>query len=186
VVRDKPRLHVYHESLDPKVRAKNPTKYQGVSDHTILMDLYRVLPNIIIKVRPLWPCAYFNLTTGAQGIHQCARAVISKDNGPVELLVEGQGLKQVMVTPGVVGKETKSNHIMEVEKVLGIEAARMTIVKEISHTMSEHGLTVDPRHLGLLADTMTIKVRNAGCFLSKLDVLCRAKFWASPDSVSPR
>ena len=47
---------------------------------------------------------------------------------------------------------------MEVEKVLGIEAARATIVNEIGHTMSEHGLTVDPRHLGLLGDTMSMKV----------------------------
>jgi DNA-directed RNA polymerase III subunit RPC1 len=102
-----------------------------------------------------------------QGIAQCSRAVISKGKKDrVELLVEGQGLKQVMVTPGVIGRLTKSNHIMEVEKVLGIEAARQTIVDEITHTMSEHGLTVDPRHLGLLADTMTVKVGFEDLFAS--------------------
>lgn len=31
---------------------------------------------------------------------------------------------QVMTTEGVIGTETTSNHIMEVQKVLGIEAAR--------------------------------------------------------------
>lgn len=46
---------------------------------------------------------------------------------------------------------------MEVEKVLGIEAARKTIMEEIGTTMGSHGLTVDPRHLALLADTMCIK-----------------------------
>ena len=46
---------------------------------------------------------------------------------------------------------------MEVEKVLGIEAARKTIMSEIGTTMASHGLTVDPRHLALLADTMCIK-----------------------------
>lgn len=47
---------------------------------------------------------------------------------------------------------------MEVEKVLGIEAARQTVADEITHVMSQHGLSVDPRHLTLLADCMTVKV----------------------------
>jgi len=40
------------------------------------------------------------------------------------MLVEGQGLKKVMTTPGVDFNETKTNHIIEMEEVLGIEAAR--------------------------------------------------------------
>lgn len=59
---------------------------------------------------------------------------------------------------GVVGLETTSNHVMEVEKVLGIEAARKSIFKEIHYTMSSHGLGVDPRHIMLLADVMCYKV----------------------------
>jgi DNA-directed RNA polymerase beta' subunit len=66
-------------------------------------------------------------------------------------------LKFVVVL-GVIGAKTTSNHIMEVQKVLGIEAARATIVKEIHHTMSAHGLSVDWRHLSLLGDTMCFKV----------------------------
>lgn len=50
---------------------------------------------------------------------------------------------------------------MEVEKVLGIEAARRTVQDEIGHVMGNHGLSVDPRHLTLLADCMTAKVRLA-------------------------
>jgi len=46
-------------------------------------------------------------------------------------LVEGTGLRKVMATSGVDFKETKSNHIMEIEEVLGIEAARQTIINEI-------------------------------------------------------
>ena len=40
------------------------------------------------------------------------------------LLVEGLGLRAVMGVPGVNGRKTRTNHIMEMEKVLGIEAAR--------------------------------------------------------------
>jgi DNA-directed RNA polymerase III subunit RPC1 len=52
---------------------------------------------------------------------------------------------------------------METAVILGIEAARSTIIKQIDDTMSSHGLGVDPRHTGLLGDVMTYKVR-AGRF----------------------
>ena len=38
--------------------------------------------------------------------------------------MEGLNLQAVMATPGVKGSATTSNHTMEVEKYLGIEAAR--------------------------------------------------------------
>ena len=50
---------------------------------------------------------------------------------------------------------------MEVEKVLGIEAARKCIVDQINYTMSSHGLGVDPRHLMLLGDVMCFKVSQS-------------------------
>lgn len=59
---------------------------------------------------------------------------------------------------GVDGRNTKSNHIMEVQQTLGIEAARVSIIDEINYTMSSHGMTIDLRHMMLLADLMTYKV----------------------------
>lgn len=47
---------------------------------------------------------------------------------------------------------------MEMASVLGIEAARSSIYGEIDHTMSSHGMSIDPRHVMLLADVMTYKV----------------------------
>ena len=63
-----------------------------------------------------------------------------------------------MNTEGLIGAETKTNHVDEVQKVLGIEAARNTIINEIQYTMSKHGMTIDNRHVMLLADVMTFKV----------------------------
>lgn len=92
--------------------------------------------------------------------------------------MEGYGLHRVMVTEGlpqhftaaslihlmasltgIVGEHTTSNHIIEVAKVLGIEAARETIINEIQYIMKEHGMSIDPRHVMLLGDVMTYKVR---------------------------
>lgn len=51
---------------------------------------------------------------------------------------------------------------LKVEKTLGIEAARSTIINEIQYTMVNHGMSIDRRHVMLLADLMSYKVRPAG------------------------
>ncbi|KAF6008996.1 DNA-directed RNA polymerase III subunit [Brettanomyces bruxellensis] len=93
-----------------------------------------------------------------KGLPEVAKAVINvRDDGKKELLVEGYGLKDVMATDGVIATKTKTNHVIEIFHVLGIEAARSSIVSEIDYTMRSHGMVVDPRHLQLLADVMTYK-----------------------------
>lgn len=42
---------------------------------------------------------------------------------------------------------------------MGIEAARGTIIHEIQYTMVNHGMSIDRRHVMLLADLMAYKVR---------------------------
>ena len=91
------------------------------------------------------------------GLESINRAVISDNDGELELLVEGVGLQQVMVMDGIDGQSCVSNHIVEIMQVLGIEAARNTIIKEIQYTLGQHGLSVDPRHVMLLADVMCSK-----------------------------
>ena len=62
-----------------------------------------------------------------------------------------------MGTAGVDGLNTKSNHVFEAEHTLGIEAARKCIIDEIQYTMASHGMSIDIRHMMLLADVMTYK-----------------------------
>lgn len=49
----------------------------------------------------------------------------------------------------------------QVERTLGIEAARSTIINEIQYTMVNHGMSIDRRHVMLLADLMSYKVWRA-------------------------
>ena len=65
---------------------------------------------------------------------------------------------KVLGTPGVDAKRTKSNHILEVNKTLGIEAARRSIIDEIRYTFENNNMMIDLRHMMLLADLMTYKV----------------------------
>lgn len=93
------------------------------------------------------------------GLSNISRAVIAVDDvvsPPIyKLCIEGAGLRDVMATYGVVGSKTKSNNIWEVYSTLGIEAARTTIMTEITDVMEGHGMSVDQRHIMLLASQMT-------------------------------
>lgn len=107
-----------------------------------LSRLNNALPNVVIA-----------------GLPNVSRAVIAVDDATkpetYKLCVEGSGLGQVMATYGIVGNKTRSNNIWEVYQTLGIEAARTTIMKEITDVMEGHGMTVDHRHIMLLASQMT-------------------------------
>ena len=75
-----------------------------------------------------------------------------------KLLLEGTGLQNVMGADGVDGYKTYTNNIMEIEKCLGIEAARSKIISEIQAVMGAYGMSIDSRHTMLLADCMTFRV----------------------------
>lgn len=154
------------------VRIYPPSSGSG-DDGSLLYSLQKIkeqLPKVIV-----------------QGTPNVNRAVINdKGDGTFNLLVEGYNLRGVMTTLGVKGTETTSNHIIEMEKVLGIEAARRTIMTEIHTTMDGHGLTVDPRHVALLADIMTYRgetlgITRFGVTKMKQSVLMLASFEKTAD-----
>jgi DNA-directed RNA polymerase III subunit RPC1 len=102
------------------------------------------------------------------------------------MLVEGYGLQEVMGTAGINGLDTKSNHVVEVQHVLGIEAARTMIGSEIGYIMSAYGITVDRRHLLLLSDVMTFKgeilgITRFGVAKMRESVLMLASFEKTTD-----
>lgn len=97
-----------------------------------------------------------------------------------EIFVESDDLATVMGIPGVDGNNTYSNHVMSVEKVLGIEAARQTIMKEIVTVLSSQ-CSIDARHTMLVADLMTFKgfvygITRYGISRMKEGVLMLASF----------
>lgn len=102
-----------------------------------------------------------------KGIPSVKRAMIrtksdSSGKDIFYIVIEGDGLQQVMATFGIAFQTAYSNSVMEVAQVLGIEAAREVIIREIQETMQSHGIGIDPRHLKLLADNMTYRGRVLG------------------------
>ena len=122
-----------------------------------------------------------------QGIPSVGRAVINdKGDGTYNLIVEGVNIQAVMGIEGIKGTETRTNHVMECERTLGIEAARACIIKEINDTMGAHGMSIDNRHSMLLADVMTYKgevlgITRFGMAKMKDSVLMLASFEKTTD-----
>ncbi len=57
--------------------------------------------------------------------------------------------------PGIDYTRTTSNHIIETIDVLGIEAARNALLKELRGVIEFDGSYVNYRHLAILCDSMT-------------------------------
>jgi DNA-directed RNA polymerase subunit A" len=120
----------------------------------------------------------FTPIKGVEGIH---RAVIRRVGGHYVIYTEGSNLEKVLEIAHVNKKMTTTNSILEIYEALGIEAARNAIINEASRTLEEQGLTVDIRHIMLVADLMSndgdVKaIGRHGISGRKSSVLARAAF----------
>jgi DNA-directed RNA polymerase subunit A" len=123
-----------------------------------------------------------------KGIKGVERAVVRKEGEEYVTYTEGSNLKEVFKIEGVDKTRSKSNDILEIERVLGIEAARGAIISEIIDTLNEQGLRVDIRHIMLIASAMTVNGRvraigRHGISGDKSSVLARAAFEITVDNL---
>lgn len=163
----KSKLRVYVPEATEKAGSTPPPMYFA------MQALKVALPSVIV-----------------QGIPTVNRAVINEEdkNGKTSyhLLVEGYGLAEVMGSPGIDGRRTTTNHVIEVEETLGVEAARTQISAEISYIMNAYGIGIDSRHLLLLSDVMTFKgevlgITRFGVSKMRESVLMLASFEKTTD-----
>ena len=119
-----------------------------------------------------------------KGVKDIIRANIqgpTKDTGEYYISTIGSNLSKVSEFQGVDRSRTYTNNIMEIVKYLGIEAARQSIINEMSMTLEGAGLDVDVRHLLTVADVMTSEgevraIGRHGVSGNKHSILARAAF----------
>ena len=80
-----------------------------------------------------------------------------KANAEWLLETDGTALMRVLSERDVDPARTVCNDICEIFQVLGIEAVRKSVEKEIFFVLNFYGLYVNYRHLALLCDVMTAK-----------------------------
>ena len=114
------------------------------------------------------------------GIKGIGKVIIRRDEEWI-IHTEGSNLKEILDMEGIDHVRTTTNNIHEIGEVLGIEAARQSIINEAQNTLSEQGLSVDVRHIMLVADIMTAEgvvksIGRHGISGEKSSVLARAAF----------
>jgi DNA-directed RNA polymerase subunit A" len=115
---------------------------------------------------------------GVKGLKQ---VVPVKRDDEYMILTGGSNLKEVMKFDFVDTQRTITNDIFEVQKILGIEAARQQIINEVNKVLDGQGIPIDVRHILLVADTMTtsgqvLGINRYGIVKEKPSVLARASF----------
>ncbi len=121
------------------------------------------------------------LRTKIKGIKNIKSVIIQKRGDEYVLITDGTNLRALMKVKGVDPYRTVSNDIKEIEEVLGIEAARTMLIREIMNVLNEQGLDVDIRHVTLVADIMTRsgtvkQIGRHGVTGEKESTLARAAF----------
>jgi DNA-directed RNA polymerase subunit A" len=130
-------------------------------------------------------------TTLVKGIEGIKQVLTRKGLGKEYVLYTvGSELKKLknQKIEGVDFLRTTTNNIAEIAEVLGIEAARNAIIDEMISTLNEQGLDVDPRHITLIADAMTMdgevkQIGRHGIAGEKASVLSRAAFEVTVDNL---
>ncbi|WP_460025899.1 DNA-directed RNA polymerase subunit A'' [Infirmifilum sp. SLHALR2] len=174
-------------TVDDVVKALNKIKGRKgkveVSEDGFKITFYTGLEDLI-KFRRMYDRVLNLRVKGIKGIRHAIVKPIRDEHSNLKeyvILTEGSNLQAVLSIEGVDPKRTKTNNIIEIYEVLGIEAARAAIINEIKRVLDEHGLDVDYRHILMVADAMTYtgKVRQVGrhgVAGEKGSILARASF----------
>jgi len=121
------------------------------------------------------------LKTRIKGIKGIKRAIVRRTGDEYVIVTDGSNLRSVLKLREIDPYRTYTNNIKEIEEVLGIEAARAALIREMANVLKEQGLDVDIRHLILVADMMTYtgtvrQIGRHGVTGEKESVLARAAF----------
>jgi len=116
-----------------------------------------------------------------RGVKEITQVLPIKKNDEFVIVTAGSNLDAVLKLEFVDPSRTYTNDVFQILKVLGVEAARSSIINEAFKVIQEQGLNVDVRHIMLVADTMCVNgnvkgITRYGIIREKTSVLARASF----------
>jgi DNA-directed RNA polymerase II subunit RPB1 len=109
---------------------------------------------------------------------------VSKDMWVLDTV--GTNLIDILGLDYIDTNETISNSIIEIYKILGIEAARQAIYNEFSEVIESDGTYINSHHLAMLADRMTyshkpISIFRHGINNDNIGPIAKASFEETPE-----
>jgi DNA-directed RNA polymerase subunit A" len=116
-----------------------------------------------------------------KGVKGAKETIILNKDGEWIIQVKGGSFKKIISLDGVDSTRTVTTDIEEIKSVLGVEAARETLIREVRKTLEEQGVEVDPRYIGVAADVMCVNgeveaMSRYGIMKHKKSVLNRLNF----------
>lgn len=131
--------------------------------------------NAIYKLKEKIKNVYIN---GIKGVKQVLP--VKRDDEYI-IMTAGINFKDILKLEFVDTTRTTCNSIEQIQAVLGIEAARQSVIDGVKDILGEQGLNIDIRHIMLVADTMAVNgiiqgINRTGIVNDKQSVLARASF----------
>jgi len=122
--------------------------------------------------------AFNSIVYGIKGINDVS---LTKDGDGLMIITQGISMKNVAKIEEVDTDRLFCNDITEVYEIFGIEAARNLIIHELMEVVHSQGLSVNERHVLLIADAMTYTgeprgMTRYGIVADKMNVLTKASF----------
>ena len=153
---------------------KLPVKQNG-REFTVPVTSKEASVNEVYKIKEMLRHIF---VAGIKGITQVLPV---KRGEEFVIITAGTNLKAIMTLEAVDTRRTTSNDVFEIYDILGIEAARATLINEIYKVIESQGLNVDERHIMLISDMMTVDgsikgITRYGIIGEKSSVLARASF----------
>jgi DNA-directed RNA polymerase beta' subunit len=96
--------------------------------------------------------------TQISGIKGITKIYPREDTATHEYIVDTDGINflEVLTSPNVDSMRTVCDDMHTIRSVLGIEATRTFLFKEVKRVISFDGTYVNPRHISMLVDAMTV------------------------------
>jgi DNA-directed RNA polymerase subunit A" len=121
------------------------------------------------------------LKSKAHGVKGIEKTLVVQEDKEYLIKTSGSNLKMVMKLEEVDPARVFTNDIMEVSSILGIEAGRSMIIHELKKVLDDNGISVDVRHIMILADLMTFSgdikgIVRTGITKGKASPFARASF----------
>ncbi|OIO21957.1 hypothetical protein AUJ17_00320 [Candidatus Micrarchaeota archaeon CG1_02_47_40] len=181
------KIEIMLDEQEMKIRGiavedlKEPIKAQTAGGVEVRANKITVNPKIS-SLRAIRKVTTKLASLHIKGIEKISKAMVLKGkNGQYFIRTSGSNISTVMRHAKVIPEKVYSNDVKEIERFLGIEAARNSIVRELKQVLDLQRLNVDVRHLMLLADAMCMdghikSVGRHGLSGEKAGVLAKAAF----------
>lgn len=135
---------------------ENATNYSFDTKHHQWCELTVMFPISFLRVDLSQAVRDAAMKSVIYEIKHIKRAITNKEKDVLYIKTEGINILQMFKYNNLLDlNKLYSNDVHAIANTYGIEAANKVIIKEIQNVFNVYGITVDPRHLTLIADYMT-------------------------------